>query len=170
LILLEEAEKQNISVNALVNKILHCYAVFDRFNYRLKILKFPRRILGAIIQYLPDERLAEEGKKFGSHDAVDFFSLLGYPREYTTFIHLITEHLCSPSFGWFECFYHQLETQDLFHLQHNLGRKWSVFIDNYLKTILKEITDGNVETRIHEYAVTLKISRPPTAIERKSVL
>jgi hypothetical protein len=119
-----------------------------------------------IIQFLPDNRVAEEAENLGTLDAVDFFNSLGYPREYETFTYLIKEHFGSHKFArWFQCFHHSIETQDLFHLQHNLGRKWSVFVDNYLRTILKTITNTKVESRTYEYAVTLKVSRPPT-IER----
>ncbi len=161
LILNEEAERQGMSANALIDKILRRYALFDRYTDRLDILNLPNRTLRGIIQFMPDERLTEEGEKNGSLDAVDFFNSLGYPRDYETFIYLITEHFGSHTFArWFQCFHHQLESRDLFHLQHNLGRKWSIFVESYLRTILKKITNTNVESRIYDHAVTLKVSRP----------
>jgi hypothetical protein len=161
LILHEEAKRQNISVNVLIDKILRRYAFFGRYADRIDILNLPNRTFKEIIQFVPDDRLAKEGEKFGSLDAVDFFNSLGYPRNYDTFIYLITEHFGSPKFArWFQCFYHPLETQDLFHLQHNLGRKWSVFVGNYLRTILKTIINTKVDLRIYDFAVTLKVSRP----------
>jgi predicted DNA-binding protein YlxM (UPF0122 family) len=169
MILSEEAERQNISVNALIDKILRSYALFNRYADRLKILNLPDRILRAAIQFLPDERVVEEAENFGNLDAVDFFHSLGYPREYETFVYLVREHFGGPEFArWYQCFHHSMETQDLFHLQHTLGRKWSVFVDTYLRTILKTITNTKVESRIYDYAVTLKVSRPQILEKRKS--
>ncbi|MHA2407706.1 MAG: hypothetical protein ACXACA_04995, partial [Candidatus Ranarchaeia archaeon] len=105
--------------------------------------------------------LAKEGERCGSLDAVDFFNSIGYPRDYNTFAYLIREHFGNTKFArWFQCFHHPKENQDLFHLQHNLGRKWSIFVDNYLKTLLKTIINTKVESRIYDFAVTLKITRP----------
>ena len=164
IILHEEAERQNISVNALIDKILRRFALYDRYADRLNVLNLPNRILREIIQFLPDERISEEAERLASFDVVDFFNSLGYPQDYETFKYLIIEHFGSPEFArWFQCFYHSLETQDLFHLQHNLGRKWSIFVDNYLRTILRNTTDSKVKSRVYEYAVTLRVSRLPTA-------
>jgi predicted DNA-binding protein YlxM (UPF0122 family) len=168
IILHEEAERQNISVNALIDKILRRFALFDRYTDRLNILNLPNRTFKEIIQFIPEEKLTEEGQKHGSLDAVDFFNSLGYPRDYNTFTYLITEHFGSPKFArWFQCFHHPLETQDLFHLQHNLGRKWSIFLNSYLRTILKTITNTKVESQIYDYAVTLKVSRPQITERKK---
>jgi hypothetical protein len=152
----------------LIDKILRRYALFDRYTDRLDILNLPNRTFREIIKFMPDERLSEEGEKYGSLDAVDFFNSLGYPRDYGTFVYLITEYFGSATFArWFQCFHHPLESQDLFHLQHNLGRKWSVFVESYLRTILKTITNTKVESRIYDYAVTLKVSRPQTIEGKK---
>lgn len=157
-----------MSPNALIDKILRRYALFDRYTDRLDILNLPNRTLRDIIRFMPDEKLVEEGEKNGTLDAVDFFNSLGYPHDYETFVYLITEYFGSPTFArWFQCFHHSLETQDLFHLQHNLGRKWSVFVETYLITILKTITNTKVESRIYDYAVTLRISRPQTTERKK---
>ena len=171
LILQEEAERQNISSNALMDKILRRFALYDRYANRLNILDLPSRILKTIIEFLPDERVVEEAENFGALDAVDFLNSMGYAREYETFKYLVKEHFGSSEFArWFQCFHHQTETQDLFHLQHNLGLKWSLFVDNYLRTILKTIINTQVESRIYKYAVTLKVSRPPTIEGKKKTL
>ena len=73
LILLEEAERQNISVNLLIDKILYRYALFDRFTDRIDVLNLSARAFKELLQFLPDDRLAEKGEKCGSLDAVDFF-------------------------------------------------------------------------------------------------
>ncbi len=163
MILHEEAERQKISVNALMDKILRRFTLYDRYTDRLSIIGLPKRTLMAIIQFLPDERIIEEAENTASLDAIDFFNSLGYPQDYETFKYLVIEHFGSPEFArWFQCFYHSLETQDLFHLQHNLGRKWSVFIETYLRTILRKIANINVKSRVYNYAVTLRVSSLPT--------
>lgn len=161
LILHEESERQNVSVNVLIDKILHRYVLFDRFTDRIDLLNLSNRTFKELIQFVPEDRLVIMGEKFGSLDAVDFFNSLGYPLEYDTFVYLITEHFGNPKYTrWFQCFHHKHQNQDLFHLQHNLGRKWSIFVDNYLRAILKTIIKTKVDSKIYDFAVTLKISHP----------
>lgn len=162
-ILEEEAERQNISINALLNRILRRFALFDRYTDRLAIIRLSNRALGEMIKSVSDEKLIELGEKHGSLDGVDFFSSMGYPPKYETFVYLVREHFGNPKVaGWFECFYHSMERHDLFHLQHNLGRNWSVFVNSYLRALLKTVSSAKAESKIYEYAVTIKISQLPT--------
>lgn len=161
LVLHEEAERQKISVNVLIDKILRRYCLFGRFTDRINILNFSNRTVKELIKFITAEKLAEEGKKLGSLDAIDFFNSLGYPTKYDTFVYLVTEHFGNPNHNrWFQCFHHKMPNQDLFHLQHNLGRKWSVFLDSYLRSLLRTINKTKIDSRIYDFAVTLKIKRP----------
>lgn len=160
-ILQEEAERQKISVNLLLNKILREFTLYGRFTDRIQNLSIPNRTLKEFIQDTPEDIIVSKAEKFASLDTVDFFNIMGYSRDYETFIDLIKEHFGSTKFAkWFLCFHHSHRTQDLFHLQHNLGRKWSVFIDSYFQTILNQIIHTKVESTIYDFAVTLKVSRP----------
>jgi hypothetical protein len=127
---------------------------------RIEILNISDRILKDFLQHIPEEKIAEYGEKNGLSDSLIFFNSMGYPINYQTFKFLVLEYFgnqkCSK---WFTCFYHNLDTRDIFHLQHSFGRKWSVFIDNYLRTILNKIAINRTESKIYEYAVTLKISK-----------
>lgn len=170
LILTKEAERQNISVNVLMDKILRRFILFYRFTDRINMINLPKRIVKEMVQYIPEDQIEKKAEEFASLDAVDFFSSLGYPRNYSSFIYLITEHFGSSKFvGWFQCFYHSLENQDFFHLQHDLGRKWSMFLDQYLRIILKKIINIKVESRIYDFAVTFKISHPPNTRKKDPV-
>jgi hypothetical protein len=161
LILRKEADRREISPNQLMDNILHQFTLFGRFADRIEFLNLPNRIFKEMIQHMPDDVLLKKAKNFAHMDSIDFFNLLGYSKDYDTFTHLVREFFGSSKYvKWFQCFYRQLETRDLFYLQHNIGRKWSIFIDQYLKTILSLIIKTEVESRIYDYAVTLKISLP----------
>lgn len=161
-ILHEEANRQDISVNVLVNKVLRQYVLFGRFVDRIKILSLSNRTFKQIIQFMPDEKIAIEGERCGSLDAIEIFNTLDLSQDYDSFTFLIKEQFGSSQFaGWYRCFHHPKENQDLFHLQHDLGRKWSIFLESYLRSILKNVNKTQVESRIYDYAVTLKVSRPP---------
>jgi hypothetical protein len=165
LILQQEADRRNISTNHLMDKILREFTLFGRFSDRMDFLNLPNRTFKEIFKHVPAEVLSKKAKELATFDGIDFFNLLGYPKDYQTFTHLIREHFGSSNyFKWFQCFYRQKGIYDVFHLQHHNGRKWSIFIDQYLRTILNLIIKTRVESRIYDYAITLKISKPKIGI------
>jgi hypothetical protein len=107
--------------------------------------------------------LAEAGTRCGALDAVNIVNSLGLTLSYDSFVYLVTEHLGGPNFArWFQCFHHTQGNNDVFHLQHDLGAEWSVFLEKYVLSFLQSLTDAEATTRIYDYAITLTVKRPKT--------
>jgi hypothetical protein len=117
--------------------------------------------LKEILSTVQVENLAEAGAKSGALDAVNIVNAMGLKMNYGSFIYLITEHLGGPHFArWFHCFHHTQGDKDIFHLQHDFGRGWSVYLEKYLLSFLGSLTDVHTKTRVYDYAVTLEVTRP----------
>lgn len=107
------------------------------------------------------ESLAEAGTRSGALDAINIVNAMGLKMDYDSFVYLITEHLGGPHFArWFHCFHHTQGDKDIFHLQHDFGRGWSVYLEKYLLSFVSSMTDAYTKTRIYDYAITLEITRP----------
>jgi hypothetical protein len=160
-VLREEAARRGVSVNVLLNKLLRKYSLYSRWSNRKNDTSFPRRTLREILKTVQVERLAEAGTKSGASDAISIVNSMGLALSYESFIYLITEHLGGPHFArWFQCFYHTQGNKDIFHLQHDLGPEWSVFLEKYILSFLRSMTDTEATTRVYDYAVTLEVTRP----------
>jgi hypothetical protein len=160
-VLQEEAAKQGVSVNVLLNKLLHKYSLYSRWSDRNNDASFPRQTLQEILKTVQVESLAEAGTKCGAVDAVNIVNSMGLALDYESFVYLVTEHLGGPHFArWFQCFYHTQGNKDIFHLQHDLGPEWSVFLEKYVLSLLRSMTDTEATTRVYDYAVTLEVTRP----------
>jgi hypothetical protein len=160
-VLQEEAAKQGVSVNVLLNKLLRKYSLYSRWSDRKNDASFPRQTLREILKTVQVESLAEAGTKSGALDAVNIVNSMGLTLNYESFIYLITEHLGGPHFArWFQCFHHTQGNKDTFHLQHDLGSEWSVFLERYILSFLRSMTDTEATTRVYDYAVTLEVTRP----------
>jgi hypothetical protein len=160
-ILQEEAARQGISVNVLLNKLLRKYSLYSRWSNRKNDASFPRQTLREILKTVQVESLAEAGTKSGALDAVNIVNSMGLALNYESFVYLITEHLGGPHFArWFQCFHHTQGNKDIFHLQHDLGPEWSVFLEKYILSFLRSMTDTEARTRVYDYAVTLEVTRP----------
>ena len=160
-VLQEEAARQGVSVNVLLNKILRKYSLYSRWNDRNNDLTLPQRTLREILSSVPVKSLAEAGAKYGALDAINIVNAMGLTMDYDSFVYLITEHLGGPNFArWFHCFHHTQGTKDLFHLQHDFGHGWSVFLESYILSFLNSIIETDATTRVYDYAVTLEVTRP----------
>jgi hypothetical protein len=158
-ILQNEAERRGISVNVLVNLILRKYVLFDVWARNYNVINITQRTFHEIIDQIPLDKLVSVGEKSGSSDVQNMLDLMGLRQNYDSFAQLMSEHFGGPDFAmWFDCHRHSHENHDIFHLQHNLGPKWSVFLKNYLLSYLRTIKlEG--EAKIYDYAVNLKVSK-----------
>ena len=164
-VLQEEATRQGVSVNVLVNKILRKYSLYSRWNDRNSDASLPKGTLREILAICQLEELAEAGSRSGTLDAINITNAMGLKMNYDSFVYLVTEHLGGPHFArWFHCFHHTQGNKDLFHLQHDLGHGWSVFLEKFLLSFLRSMTDLEAKTRIYDYAVTLEVTRPKTKL------
>jgi hypothetical protein len=160
-VLKKDSESQGISVNVLMNLILQRYACFDRLARGRNFISLTKHAFRNIIEDIPLEHLALAGENTGSKDAQDILDMLGLPSNYDSFAYLVTNHFGGPNCAmWFNCYRHFLENRDLFHLQHNLGREWSVYLQKYLVSYLKTLKI-DCETKIYDYAVNIRVLRPP---------
>ncbi len=160
-VLQEEAERQGVSVNVLVNKIIRGYALFDRWCDRYGSISLPQQTFREILEVVSGESLAKAGEKSGSLDIIDTINVMGLTANYDSFVYLMSEHFGGPDFArWFHCFHHTHGTKETFHLQHNLGRGWSTYLERYVLSSLKSLAGVDAETRVYDYAVNLKLERP----------
>lgn len=155
-----EAERQGLSVNVLVNKILRKYAIFDKWSDRYGIMELTTPVFREILETVPEENLALAGEKSGSKVS-DLLSVMGLSMDYDSFVYMMEEVLGGQDFArWFHCFRNTQGRDEIFHLQHDLGRGWSAYLGGYLQSYLKALNNNDAEIRIYDYAVTLKIRHP----------
>lgn len=166
-ILQDEASRQGVSVNVLLNKILRKYSLYSRWTERNNDVTLSQPTLREILTTTQEEQLASAGTKTGTLDAINIVNAMGMPMEYDTFIYLITEHLGGPKFArLFHCFHHTHGNKDIFHMQHDFGQKWSIFLEKYITSFLHTISDAEAKTRTYDYAVTLEVTKPRHALEQ----
>lgn len=157
-VLQEESARQGVSVNVLVNKILRRYSLFSRWIDRNSDIILPQRTLREIIEAAPNEKLAEIATNSGAPAVMDILNMMGCEANYDSFTYLLTEHYGGPNYArWFTCFHNTQGTKDVFHLQHDLGRGWSVYLAKYFLAFLKSLHKVDAETKVYDYAITLKV-------------
>jgi hypothetical protein len=151
-----EADEKNTSINSIVNDLIYQYVYNGRFFSQDHIISLEATTLESLLKGISKERVIEAGLLAGKLQARDNLLMRGMPINYESlkwFIIEVLEDYC----GWFRCSYHELDEQYMFHLRHNLGNEWSCFLQAYLKDMVKDILDLDVEPEVLNGTITLRI-------------
>ncbi len=126
----QEAMRQNISLNTLVNQLLIDYAEFGRFTKRLGALRLTRKTFEAVLTAASEEELASGARSAGKSAPLALITakwgkltpsiVLDYVRDLSSFANLYEYNEMNE------------EGHQTITLMHELGPKWSIFLANYL--------------------------------------
>ncbi|UCC57654.1 MAG: hypothetical protein JSW14_04535 [Candidatus Bathyarchaeum sp.] len=165
----EEAEREGISANALVNKILKDYAQVYRFSKRFGIVYLSYPTLSAFVNCCPKDRVIEIAEFSASTLVKDGMRTMGLSMNYDSVAYFI-KNIFGGLAGWFSCDHHIMGNKEVFHLRHGLGNKWSIFIAEVTSTMFKYLLNKKVETEILESSVTITIERKRRPFQPSPIL
>ena len=157
-VLQKEAHREGVSVNALANRILRRYSLYHRFADRYDTITMSQACISAILEGVPETYLEKVGVISGATTPKDAFLTMGRPLDLNSLTWVMDELLGGPYFlKWFKCDHHTKENMDIFHIRHSLGKKWSIFLGSYLKSMFKSILDLDIDPEIIDGALHIVI-------------
>src|SRR6266699_999252 len=126
----EEANRQSISVNTLVNQLLLDYSEFGRFLQRINALRLSRKTFQDILNAISDEGLVKAGQIAGKSAPMALIASKCRKITVNTVIEFI--HDRSAYANLFEYYEKNENERWTITLMHELGSKWSTFLTNYI--------------------------------------
>jgi hypothetical protein len=126
----EEATRQNVSVNTLVNQLLLDYSEFGRFLLRINALRLSRKTFGEILNFISDDDLTKAGQIAGKGAPMALIASKWGRITVNTVIEYI--HDLSAYANLFEYYEKNENERWTITLMHELGPKWSMFLTNYI--------------------------------------
>ncbi len=133
----EDARRQNVSVNTLVNQIVLSYANFDRFVKKLHMIKISRPTFKRVLDASQDDAIIEAGQQAGS-DVPKFLILAkdGALSLQTALSHLKGLADYGNLFEYAETMEGRRRTVTL---AHELGPKGTLFLAHYVQTVFESV-------------------------------
>jgi len=156
-VLNEEAKKQGISVNSLLNRLLQQYA-YLRYMLRYGAITVTRKGFSGILECCPEDKIRENGRNAGSTITRDILLTMGVAPDYN-FVILLVKKILSEFAGWFECDHHIKRDKEILHLRHDLGIKWSIYVEAAASETFNSVLGKKVTTEISDSSVTITIYR-----------
>jgi hypothetical protein len=80
-VLNEEAERQGLSVNSVMNRLLKQYA-YIRYMLRYGAITLTRKGFASLLECCPDDKIRENGRNAGSKITKDLLLTMGVPPTY----------------------------------------------------------------------------------------
>ena len=156
-VLNEEAEKQGVSVNSLLNRLLQQYA-YLRFMLRYGAITLTRKGFSSLLECCPDDEVRKKGRIAGSKITKDILLTMGVPPTYD-FTVFVVKKLLSDFAGWFECDHHIKRDKEVLHLRHDLGIKWSIYLSGAVAGTFNSLLDKEVTVELSDSSVTVTIDK-----------
>ena len=156
-VLTEEAEKQGVSVNSLLNRLLQQYA-YLRYMLRYGAITVTSKGFSGILECCPEDKVRENGRNAGSTITRDMLLTMGVTPDYS-FVILLVKKILSEFAGWFECDHHVKRDKEILHLRHDLGIKWSIYVEAAASEMFNSVLGKKVTTEISDSSVTITINR-----------
>ena len=125
---------------------------------RYGAITLTRKGFAAILESCPEEKIRENARHAGSTIVEDLSRTMGAPTTYGFLVYLI-EKLISGFAGWFECDHHIKRDREIFHLRHDLGYNWSIYLAEISYEIFKSTLNKDVKTEIIGDSVTITINK-----------
>jgi hypothetical protein len=161
-VLNEEAEKQGISVNSLMNRLLQQYA-YIRYMLRYGAITLTRKSFSALLECCPEDKVREKGRKAGLEITRDMLLTMGAALDYS-FVILLVKKILAEFAGWFECDHHVKRDKEILHFRHDLGIKWSIYVEAAASETFSSVLGKKVTTEISDSSVTITIYRQNNSI------
>ncbi|HZY95052.1 MAG TPA: hypothetical protein VFE98_09405 [Candidatus Bathyarchaeia archaeon] len=130
LALQEEAGRQSVSVNTLVNQLLLDYSEFGRYLQRVNAMRLSRKTFGEILNSISEDSLAKAGQVAGKSAPMALIASKWGKVTVNTVIEFI--HDLSAYANLFEYYEKNENERWTITLMHELGPKWSVFLTHYI--------------------------------------
>jgi hypothetical protein len=153
-----EADRQGVSVNTLVDRIIRKYSVSYRFFENLGAVTIAPDTFSELLSALDEGEIIAIAKSAGIERPKKFILRRGLPVTYENAIWYITELLGDNS-GWFRTTYYEREEADILHMSHNQGVMWSIFLKEYLVAFFREIIGVIPDAEVVGSSVTFTINK-----------
>ncbi len=154
--LIEEAHKRDLTMNALINKILSKNMSYDNNVSVVQCVTMPHELFLEMINQMSQNSINEIGKG-GPRIVQKLFSLIGIPYDLE---HVIENYfvILGKYCGWFE-FSHKKQFGDYrFVFCTGKDQKWSTFVHAYVKNILNSLKITSMNDSVQDGIVIFEFA------------
>lgn len=138
------AEKRNLSVSNLLEKIVTDYVLFYQWSEELGSVIFSPNTIKEIIEAVDEEEIKRIAENVAHATFLKSYLARGDELNQETVRFQIVDQMGRYA-HWFQVEEHK-EDKHYLYIKHNFGDKWTTFVEAYVKNLYKKIADMDVDT------------------------
>ena len=162
-VLERDAAEKGIPVGTLLSTILRKYTDWDRLTEKYGFVSLPNTVLRSLLGEVDADKITRIGKESGK----SFKGRLLFWFKEANLESLIALILITYRYsGLARCEYQKFGDDYVITLKHELGRKWSIYTRELLRTALIEILAKTSESEITDSSVMIRFSAPMLEVKR----
>jgi hypothetical protein len=157
----KEAESDRISLNSLVTKIFANHIQWEKYERKVGLLPMTRTFLKEVVNQLSEEQIASMAQRTEKETFKNILTFMRETHSIEDFIFILRTWL---NVSWMQ---HNIEQKDgyyRFHIQHDLGIKWSIYVKILVSELSEDILNRKVQVKISASTISLVFFQNSIAI------
>ncbi|MBI2183657.1 MAG: hypothetical protein HYU39_01730 [Thaumarchaeota archaeon] len=160
----DEAGRQGVSANVLVNKQLRKYVDWGRFSERYGMISISKNALRRLLRVIPDETLRELATEGGREGPIDIILFVWGEVTMENVIKLL--HIFAVYHGMGDLEEHDENGRKRFVFHHDMGPKRSIYIEAFFKSMFKSLFNYSPKFETTHRTVAFTISPSEINVSR----
>ena len=148
----KEAESDRISLNSLVTKIFANHIQWEKYERKVGLLPMTRTFLKEVVNQLSEEQIASMAQRTEKETFKNILTFMRESHSIEDFIFILRTWL---NVSWMQHNIEQKEGYYRFHIQHDLGIKWSIYVKILVSELSEDILNKKVQVKISASTISL---------------
>jgi hypothetical protein len=148
----KEAEPERISLNSFVTKIFANHIQWEKYERKVGLLPMTRTFLKEVINQLSEEQIVNLAQRIEKETFKNILRFMKESHSVEDFIDILRTWL---TVSWMQLNIGKRNSSYRFHIQHDLGIKWSLYVKTVVSELSEDILNKKVEAKITEATISL---------------
>ncbi|SRR5215203_1682322 len=152
----QESNEKAESINTLVNQIFRQYVKWHNPASKTGFMYWSIALLTRMIDFLTNEEVVELAEHYVKNELKGIMRMIGQEYTVSSFLDGFLTWLRVSSIRYKHM---SNENVDDCAIYLNMGRKWSIWFENYLQFVFEDLKEKNVELEVTDNTVSFKLKK-----------
>lgn len=152
----KDAELEKINLNAFVTRIFSNHVQWERYERKMGLLPMTKPFLKEVINHLTNDQIMNLAQKIEKENFKNILTFMNESHNIDDFVEILRTWL---TVSWMQ---HNIVLRNgsyHFNIQHDLGYKWSLYVQTLVSELSNDILQQRAEIKITENVISIVFPR-----------
>jgi hypothetical protein len=152
----KDAELEKINLNAFVTRIFSNHVEWERYERKMGLLPMTKPFLKEVINHLTNDQIINLAQKIEKENFKNILIFMNESHDVDDFVEILRTWL---TVSWMQ---HNIVLRNgayHFNIQHDLGYKWSLYVQTLVLELSNDILQRRAEIRITDNVISIVFPR-----------